>query len=154
METVNGTIAIQVPEGFRVMDKEELNSAYNDVNGNRWGMTDETRHITVSIFWHRSNPLLSVLADSKDICRSTETKLRRAMKDYGYSLDRFYTIKICGKDVFCFCHRYELRSIGYVSDVCTIKLGRDCYTLYLYSREENEAENRRTIEDIVDSIRF
>ena len=151
--TVNGEMVLSIPDGFKVMDKEQIDKAYADDNTNRWGMINDEDHMVVSIFWHRSGAIISALSGPKDISKATEKKLSNSLRGYGYRLQTFYSREICGIMVYGFRHDYTLQEIDYVSDVFTLKRGRVCYTIYCYTRKECEDANRPVLDSIIDSMR-
>jgi hypothetical protein len=153
-EVVNGEIMIEVPEGFRVYDKAELDQAYTDSNPDRWGMTNDERHIVVSVFWHKNNALVVALAGSREACKGTEKKLSKGLKNHGYVLEGFYQRDICGQKGHGFRHRYNLNGEEYISEVTLFMKGRVCYTVYCYTRSKDETANRQILSDIVDSMSF
>jgi len=153
-EIVNGEISITVPDGFHVLEVAELSKFYNDSNPDRWGMADNDRHMVVSIFWHKNNALVSAIAGPKDACKGTEKKLSKAMKNYGYVLEGFYQRAVCDLPGYGFRHRYKLRGEDYVSEITLFKKGRVCYTVYCYTRVENESANRPILSDVMDSLAF
>lgn len=150
---VNGEISIDIPEGFRILDREELNVLYADGNPNRWGMTDDERHMVVSVFWHKNNPILTFLAGAKDACKATERKLSKALRDYGYFFEGFYRRVLCGKQAYGFRHRYTLKGEEYVSYVTLFMKGRVCYTVYCYVRTTEMEDRIPVLLDIIQSMR-
>ncbi len=151
---VNGELTITIPEGFKVLDSEGLKELYNDDNADRWGMMDDQRHMVLSVFWHKNGGLVSFLAKPKDVCLSTEKKLSKALKDYGYELEGFYEKDLCGKKACGFRHIHTIKGVEYTSEVTQIMQGRVCYTIYAYSRSDNETENRPVLNEILDGMRF
>ncbi len=112
---VNGELTITVPEGFKVLDSEGLKELYNDDNTDRWGMMDDQRQMVLSVFWHKNGGLISFLAKPEDVCMSTEKKLSKALKGYGYELEGFYEKNLCGKKACGFRHIHMIKGIEYTS---------------------------------------
>ena len=156
METVvaNGEVRIPCPEGVRALGEAELDALYLDNNHDRVGISDKERHITVCLFWHRSNPILSKLANAKDVCVSTEKRLRNRMSKHGYVFDKFFERSVCGQEGRGFRHTYVLQDIDYASEIIVFKKGNVCYTLYTYARTENMEGCRPILDGIVDSMAF
>ncbi len=152
--TVNNSIAVRYPDGFKVMTEEDLAKAYQDDHKTRWGIMDEGSHMVFCIYWNESNRILVALADTKTICKNTEANLRRMMDSREYELEGFRDLSIGGKKCPGFRHRYTLQDIRYVSDVVIMKKGNTCYTFYCYTKEECEAANRDVLEGILGSIRL
>ena len=156
METVvaNGEVLISCPEGFMALGEAELDALYLDENHDRVGISDKERHITVCLFWHRSNPILSKLANAKDVCVSTEKRLRNRMSKHGYVFESFFERSVCGQEGQGFRHTYVLQDIEYTSEIIVFKKGNVCYTLYTYARTENMEGCRPVLDGIVDSMAF
>ena len=156
METVvaNGEICLPCPEGFRILEEAELDALYLDGNHDRVGISDKERHMIVCLFWHRSNTILSKLANAKDVCASTEKRLRHRMSKNGYVFEAFFERSVCGQEGRGFRHTYVLQDIDYTSEVIVFKKGNVCYTLYTYARTENLEGCRPILDGIVDSMSF
>ncbi len=48
-ETIDGIVEVEVPDGFNVMNAEELRQVYQSEDPNRWGMRDKERHIILTV---------------------------------------------------------------------------------------------------------
>ena len=149
---VNGEVSLDVPEGFRILGKDELDTLYADSNPDRWGMSDDGRGMILSVFWHRSGALVSSIASANDACRSTERRLAKGLGAYGYSLEGFYRREVCGLEAHGFRHRYAVDGEERICEVTLFKSGRVCYTVYCYSSAKGEQENRQILTGIVDSM--
>ena len=119
METVvaNGEVLISCPEGFMALGEAELDALFLDNNHNRIGISDKERHMMVCLFWHRSNQILSKLANAKDVCVSTEKRLRHRMSKHGYVFEAFFERSVCGQEGRGFRHTYVLQDIDYTSEI-------------------------------------
>ncbi|MBE6514076.1 MAG: hypothetical protein E7Z69_03130 [Thermoplasmata archaeon] len=149
---VNGEVSVEVPEGFSILGKDELDGLYADSNPDRWGMADEGRGMILSVFWHRNGALMSSIASVEDACRSTEMRLARRLGPYGYSLEGFYMREVCGQDARGFRHSYSANGVDRVCEVTLFKSGRVFYTVYCYSTAEGEQGNRPVLSAVVDSM--
>ncbi len=150
----NGEVSIPCPEGFKELDQTKLDSLYMDENHDRIGISDEERHMIVCLFWHKANPLLSKMANAKDICTSTEKRLRCRLSGNGYAFETFFERTICGQQGQGFRHTYDLQGIGYTSEIIVFKRDNVSYTLYTYARTENMEGCRPILDGIVDSMSF
>lgn len=149
---VNGEVSLEVPEGFRIIGKDELDRLYADSNPDRWGMAYDGKGMILSVFWHRSGALVSSIASAKDACKSTERKLAKGLGAYDYSLEGFYSREVCGLEAHGFRHRYSVDGEERICEVTLFKSGRVCYTIYCYSPARMERENRPVLTGIVDSM--
>ena len=149
---VNGEVSVEVPEGFRILGKDELDTLYADSNPNRWGMADVGRGMIICVFWHRNGALASSIASVEDACRSTERRLAKDLGAYSYSLEGFYGREVCGLDARGFRHSYSANGVDRICEVTLFKSGRVFYTAYCYSTAEGEQANRPVMSGILDSM--
>jgi len=152
--TINDQIVIDVPDGFHVMGKAELKEVYNDENVDRWGMVNKDDHMVVTVYWHKSSRLLSAIVNEAEVCKSTEKRLHKLLKNYDYELLGFFQRKVCGENASGFRHRYLLQGIPCISEVFVFKHGATCYTIYSYTREECEETNRPVLNEVIESIAY
>lgn len=136
---VNGEIAVQYPDGFHEIDGSELVAMYNDGYENRWAIRDKERHAILCIQWHRNNALLAKIGDPATVIRSTESKMRKGMKDHNYSLMGFKDSIVCGIEAKSFTHTYTVEGVDQTSEVTVFKHGCVFYTVYSYWRTGDDA---------------
>ena len=153
-EVINNQLQITVPDGFRILTKEEMNAMYLDDNPDRWGMRNDEMHHTVAVLYHKSNPLLAMLADAKGIAESTQMKLSVGLSAYQYQKGEFFPAMVSGKDAYGFTYRYVNHGVPTGGTVLVFKNKNICYTVYDYSAEDYTEANRPVFEEICISLKL
>ena len=149
---VNDQLALSYPDGFHVMDREELKKLYLDDNPNRWGIWDQEKHIIITVFWHSSNALLAALAGAKDVAKSTEKKLHKGLGKYSYRRDGFFQTTLCGRETTGFRYTYQLGDVTLAAETIVLKEKTVCYTIYYYAREELALASHPVFEAVLDTM--
>ena len=142
-EVINNQLQITVPDGFRILTKEEMKAMYLDDNPDRWGMRNDEMHHTVA-----------VLADAKGIAESTQMKLSAGLSAYQYQKGKFFPAMVSGKDAYGFTYRYVNHGVPTDGTVLVFKNKNICYTVYDYSAEDFTEANRSVFEEICSSLKL
>ena len=153
-ECINHDLNLMVPDGYRVMSAEEMKAMFLDDNPNRWAMRNEAMHHTVAVFYHKSNPFLSMLADAKSIAESTELRLAEGLLSHQYRKGESFPLTVCGQKAYGFTYRYINHDVPTDGTVIVFKHGNICYTVYGYSAQEYTDANRPVFESICESMKF
>ena len=153
-ERINQDLNLMVPEGYRVMSAEEMQAMFLDDNPNRWAMRNEAMHHTVAVFYHKSNPFLSMLADAKSVAESTQLKLAEGLLSHQYQKGESFPLAMCGQKAYGFTYRYINHEVLTDGTVIVFKHGNICYTVYGYSAAEYTETNRPMFETICKSMHF
>ena len=151
---IRNELTLSYSDGFREMDREELKRVYQDETPDRWGIWDQERHIIVAVFWHESHALLSALAGANDVAKSTEKKLRKGLKRYGYCCDGFFSEALCGEEAPGFRYTYQIGDVTQTAEVLVLKRKTTCYTIYYYAREDLAAASRPVFAEILDTMKI
>lgn len=152
---VNDSLEISQPEGFRVMNHEELRRAYGLDYDCMWGMRDENRHVILSVFWKVSNRLISMLGSAKLVAEQSEKNLRRRYKKVGYHSDGLFEVEVAGLGGWGFRYGYSPEGSAVQScETVVIKNGTCCYTIMYHTRAERAQANRALYEEILASVRM
>lgn len=151
---INQELSLSYPEGFHVMDAEELRKVYLDDNPDRWGIWDLERHIILAVYWHRSNALLSALAGAKDVARSTEKRLRKGLRANGYRFGGFFLEDLMGLEVPGFRYSYRVGDVAQAAETLVLKRKEICYTIYCYAREALAEASRPVFAEVLRSMRL
>ena len=153
-ERINQDLNLMVPEGYRVMSAEEMQAMFLDDNPNRWAMRNEAMHHTVAVFYHKSNPFLSMLADAKSVAESTQLRLAEVLLSHQYQKGESFPLAMCGQKAYGFTYRYINHEVPTDGTVIVFKHGNICYTVYGYSAAEYTETNRPMFETICKSMHF
>ena len=152
---INGEMKVRVPDGFEIMDAETLKEAYMDDNPDRWGIRDRERHIVISVFYHRSSPaLVKIAGNAGAVAKSTQSKLKKGLKDYAYSFGKYFDCTAGDLKASGFTYEYELKGIRQKAETVVAIKGNCCYTFYYYARKDGSPEDRRLFEDFLGSVSF
>jgi len=153
-ETINGDLKVMVPDGYRVMSAEEMKAMFLDENPNRWAMRNEVMHHTVAVFYHKSNPFLSMLADAKSVAESTQLRLAEGLLSHQYRKGESFPLTVCGQKAYGFTYRYVNHEVPTDGTVIVFKHGNICYTVYGYSAQDYTDANRPVFESTCNSMQF
>ena len=151
---VNDSLELTMPDGFRVMGNDEVKKAYGFDYDCLWGMRDEERHMMLTVIWKVSNKVLAKLGTAKIIAEQQDKGLRKRFKRMGYKSGDLRPIKIAGIEGCNFGYSYELEGTTLACETSVVKDGTCCYSIYYYTREECDEENRALYEEILASMKL
>ena len=151
---VNDSLEFAMPEGFRLMDHEELVQAYELDYPLMWGMRDEERHVVLSVFWKVNNKLLAKLATPKLVADSRRNTLRRILRERDIHFDEEFDSEIAGLKARGLRYRYVNNGNQYTCEYVVVINDRTCYTIDYYSRSDLAEANRPMYEEILSSMTF
>ena len=152
---VNGELSVAYPDGFRVMDSDELKRVFGDNIIERWAIWDEERHIIFAVAWHRSNAFVVKLASAKELARRIEKAARKSYKATGsYGGGKLFKTTICGQDTWGTSFSYEMQGIAHVGEVLAAKHGACVYNIHAYMRANMQEESRNVLDKMYASMSF
>ncbi|MBQ3404308.1 MAG: hypothetical protein IJG63_02680 [Oscillospiraceae bacterium] len=155
---INNELSLSYPDGFQLMDREELKNAYLDDNPDRWGIRDGERHGLISVWWHESGQMLSSFARHfggvKSIAKSIEAKLRKGFRRNNYKFGGFFPTQLCGEEAHGLRYEYSVGDIAQYAETIVVQHKNRCYTVYYYARKDGDPSNHRLFEDILSSMSF
>lgn len=151
---VHGSLNLSYPDGFGVMDEEELRLLYQDDNTDRWGIWDKERHLIFVVYWHDSSALLGKMVGTKSLAKRAERLLSKGLKANAYHCDGFYSTQVAGTEAEGFVYTYQVQDVNQVARVTVLRHGACCYTLYWYAREEGDPTDAQVLDDLLASISF
>lgn len=149
---VNQQMHISVPDDFREFSQEEMNALYRDDNSSRWGVKSEEKHVSLVIFYHKSNALLASLTNVKDLANNIRKKYDSMGRDHNYEMKGTFEDTIAALDAAGFDYAYDVGGIRQAGRITVVKKKGMCYTLYYYAREPLSAEAIETWKNLTDSI--
>ena len=150
-ELINNRLELVRPEGFRVMDHEELKQAYGIDYDCMWGMRDEERHIILSVFWKVSNKLISKLGTAKLVADESQKAMRRRYRKAGYHSNGLFETEVAGNKAWGFSYGYTPDGPAQSCETVVVKDGTCCYTVLYHTREECAQANRAIYEEVLAS---
>lgn len=152
--TLNNEMILTCPEGFHVMDGEELSRLNFLKKGDGECLSDPDRHIIISIGWRKAKGFSHFRVKAEEIAHHDEKLIARSMKDLSYCLDDFRTGEIGGEKFGGFRYTYVAQSIGMIAESIVLKHNKTFYYLHIYTREALKTENLRLWEEMLQGIRF
>ena len=156
--TLNGELCLSYPDGFHVLDADEMARVFPNDGPNRWGIWDTERHMIVSVQWHESNVLLAGLVSTKDLARRVAAEAGKAYKSNDYEVGELYQTTLCGEEAWGVSFRYEVSGVYQIAYAIVFKHvveTTNCtYTLSFFEREENAEASEQVFRALLDSLRL
>ena len=152
-KVVINEMKILYPEGFHVMDaleRSELNQLGNDPSEM---LFDPDRHMTVSIGWKRIG-IGARMNSVKDIMRSTEAGISKAMQPYGYKFIEDAPLEIDGEPAHCFSYEYVAKDTEMCGITVVVKHVKSLYNIHLYTRRELKEANMDAWNELLASTKW
>lgn len=154
MKTVifNDELKVGYPEGFHVMDEEELKEISILENGPLICLKDPDRHMIVTVACKKVGGFASFVLNQKDIAKKMEGFVGSAQKEYGYRLCDFIMRNAGDRLADGFCYNYEAEGMEMYAEALTLKRGKKIFYFYLYAREELRKKSIQVWEEILASV--
>ena len=150
---LNSRLQLSFPEGFRVMDVQELEKyAFGSLPV--FAARDSERHIMITCGFKTVGALPAFLLSAKDMARSTEAQLRRPMAAYSYRPRGSVTRLVGGKKAYGYTYTYTAQNIDMAGETLIVKDGRTFYYLYCYMQTAGKEEGSAVWEEIIGSARW
>ena len=150
---LNSHLQLSYPEGFRVMDPQELKQyAYGSLPAS--ALKDPDRHMILTFGYKTVGALAAFLLGAKDMARSIEAQLRRPMRAFGYRPRGSVSRNVGGKKADGYTYTYTAQGIGMAGETLVVKDGRTFYYLYCYMREAQLEESTAVWKEIIASARW
>ena len=154
MKTVvfNDELKIGDPEGFHIMDEEEMKEMGVLDNGPVLCLKDSERHIIISVGLKKVGGFASFVLNQKDIAKKMEGYIGKAQEKYGYRFCDFITRNVGDHPADGFCYNYKAEGIDMYAEALTWKKSKKIFYFYLYAREELRNKSIQTWEEILASV--
>lgn len=150
--TIDGKMSIQLPEGFEVMEKAEVQKAYALDYDSLWGARDKERHVLLTCIWKESHELLVKLVGADALAKRAEKALSKTYKASGYHFDGYFDTELAGKPAKGFSYGFMLEGIAQEAEVIVVTDGARSYTFYYYTRPELSAANQQLHDELLGSL--
>lgn len=131
--TVNNECRIEIPQGFRVLAEEERNKMSFAKDGEGVCLHDEQRHVLISIGYKKAG-LASLLVKPKDVVKTFEKNIAKAMKPFGYKLEDFKERQVGDKCFEGFRYSYSTQGIDMAGESLIGKNNKTFYYMHVYVR--------------------
>ena len=145
---------LELPEGFVVMDKAEVEKAIGLSYDNLWGARDEGNHMMLVCIWKDAPALLGKLVSTDALVDRAEEAVRKAYAKSAYRLDDHFTLQIAGEQAKGFAYGFNVGDVAQVGEVIVLRHDKRTYTLYYYTRPECAADNRAAHDALLESIQL
>ena len=148
---LNKELKLPVPEGFHVMDEEEVSRLRLLEEGPFVGLSDPERHMMITVGWKQLGSLTALMVNAGDVARHTEKTIRRAMVQMGYHCEGFRERQIAGAGAAGFRYKYNAQNTDMVAESLVVKLNKTVYYFHVYARAAVREESLSCWEDILNA---
>lgn len=147
--TVYDELILDMPEGFHVMNDEELTDYFG--NTEQWAIRDAERHIVISVVKTKPSLALSVLTDAKSVAKGVESNMRKRLIEYVHDDD--ITTQIAGKKTsgYRFSFKAKDADIRQSGEILVFKNKKCFYVLQYYTWTELNSSNIGIWRELTDS---
>ena len=150
--TLNDEIKIGYPDGFHVMDSEELKNVRLVVVGPVVCLKDPDRHVIITAGCKEINGFSAFILKQKDIAKKMEVDIRFAQKMYGYKRTGSFQREIGGDLADGFGYTYKAQGIDMYGESFAVKKAKKIFYYHFYVRQEFREKNIRVWEEILASV--
>ena len=151
---LNEKLTLAYPDGFRVLNEEELKQLTFLEKGPGYVIRDDDKHILISVAWKVEGLLESMFLSAHDLAKKNEENVQKAMKGFGYRAPDFPVRNIAGEDTEGFCYEYTAQDIDMYGESYTIKKDKVLYYLHFYTRSALKEENLKIWEEMLSSAQW
>lgn len=151
---INDELALTYPEGFRLMERGELEHAFALEYPDMWGIRDEERHMLISLIWKETNGVLRKLVSTKTLVKDYEKRIARTFRHGNYRREEFFETEVAGLAAQGARFSYHHLGVDQLGELVMFRREGCTYSLYYYTRPELARANRAAYESILASIAF
>ena len=151
---INGQLKITLPDGFHVLDEEELKRFFIDDHAEKWAAQDKNAHVLVAVYWRKLNFFTNLLADERSILKGAQAKIQKGLAAADYKRGEYYDDVICGKKACSFDYSYVMEGIAHSAKATVVKGKNNCYVVYYFTHTDKKAENESLREKLAGSLTF
>ena len=152
--TVNETLTMTFPDGFRKLSDSETAGFARVGSGPALVLKDEEKHIITNLGYKDQGRLLAMLVSEKDRIRKAEQAIAEASREYGYRLLGFGERSVGGRTGSSFQYAYQAQGVDMTAECCIVREGKAFYYLYVYVREAGREESFRCWQEILDQAQW
>lgn len=147
--TLNSELKFPIPDGFHVMDEEEMSGMTMIAAGPGVCLKDPERHMVVSVGYKIAGLLTSKILSQKDIAEKSEGTIRQAMQPYHYRPDGAGKREICRLAADGFGYQYTAEEADMYAETYVIKKGKTFYYFHVYMRAALKEESMPVWEEML-----
>ena len=149
---VDGRMTLELPTGFSVMDKADVQRAFGFGYDDVWGARHERRNIMVAVIWKDAPALLGKLVSTKALVERAEKALRKTYAKHDYHYDGPLQLQVDGDEALGFSYRFMVGDVAQQGEVIIFRRDKRTYTLYYYTRPERAKANWAVHDALLSSI--
>lgn len=153
---LNNELTLQYPDGFHVLDEDEMSRIFPVNTPNRWAIMDLDRHLIICVQWQKSSAILARFSSTKDHAKRVVAKARAAYREKECEIGDPYQTSVCGQEAWGVSFSYEVDGVKQLGKVILFKRlskkTHTTYTVYYYTREESAEENEVILHDALSSV--
>ena len=150
-ELINNEMNFPVPDGFKVLNKEELNNFNTVGQGPVWGIQNDEKHMII-VVGYKNVGILSKMFSSKDAATSIEKSLAKPMAPYNYQLKEFSEFKVGDLLGNGINYTYVVQDIEMQGTSLAVKKDNKLYYIHAYYRLENNEDSLKLLKDTINDI--
>ena len=151
---MNKELILDLPEGFREMNLQEVKDASISAPEDGFSFRDDERRIIVNVYWKKLPFLLGAFADPRENMKSTEQMIRNGLKDFDYKLLSTVTYTAGSESATGFAYEYTVKDERQYSEAVFLKHKNTIYGLYCYGLSEKKEEVRALFASILRTVQF
>lgn len=139
-QVLNGSLELQVPEGFTVLGEEEKNSGKYYREAPKWMAKAPEKHMNLAVTWEELNAFSAFMLSAKDLAKKGDANMKTALKDNGYRSEGIRSVSVGQEKGEGYRYFYQAEGVDMIGDVICLKKGRTAYYIYSYMRAEARQE--------------
>jgi hypothetical protein len=106
----------------------------------------------VSVAWKQAPGLFAKMLKVKDVAKSMEAQMGKAMKAYEYGLEEFVSRTPGGKEAEGFRYQYKVQETAMSGMSLSVKNKNTFYYFHMYYRSALKDQSLPVLEDILNSV--
>lgn len=149
---LNNELTLPCPDGFYVMDEEEIKTLAFIASGPGVCLKDPDRHIVVSAGYKKAGGLTARLLNQKDVATKSEGSIRDAMRAYGYLREGAGKREIGGLPADGFQYSYTAEETDMYGETYVLKKGKTFYYFHAYMRNAHKKGGQMVLDEILNGV--
>ena len=151
VKVVDG-LFIGCPEGFHVMDREELKEMEFIASGPGIVMRDPERRMIVSVGVQKLNGFSALMLNQKELAENMEKRIADSMQFNGYQFRTMLERKAGADKANGLSYEYTAKETEMYAESFAVKKGKNVTYYHMYSRNCEKDDNIAVWEEILGSV--
>lgn len=149
---ISDQFKLPCPDGFHILSKEEQSRLNLLGDGETVCLSDENRHMLISIGWKKTGMLSALLLSEFSLEKNMESSIRQGMLPYGFQRESALTRQIAGRNAAGFRYTYNSKNIGMLGDSYVLRSGNTVVYFHMYARTSLREESISVWNDLLESV--